>query len=346
MKYPGEKVAVVQPAFEAALWRARAMERQSALVVAGRPRRLLLEMLLSIIVYLLGVLDSLEAAGHGEPEVEEPRRVHRIDKAVRIAQRELTRLQHFVDRAAIRTALRHYLLGVSLGGVAVSASAWTTSRIPMFEQTATQDLVRAIAAGGLGAVISVMIRISHGQRLDVDTTQDDFMTCMAGSFRPVIGGALGVALYVLLQAGLTPLEIPEQAVTPRTSSRPSPSWPVSASAGPRTPSSGAHPCPSPRAPLAPRRRARRSPPRTRTRPSHPRPPAWAVENASDDRARRDHPGPGTGPDLRIPIVAHTPGSVGCTRRAPAARAVPSGPSSGRRRKTSGDVSDLADRLTP
>ncbi|MEX5720182.1 hypothetical protein [Geodermatophilus maliterrae] len=211
MKYPGEKVAVVQPAFEAALWRARAMERQSALVVAGRPRRLLLEMLFSIIVYLLGVLDSLEAAGHGERDIEEPRRVHRIEKAVRIAQRELTRLQHFVDRAAIRSALRYYVLGVFIGGVAVSASAWTTSRIPMFEQTATQDLVRAIAAGGLGAVISVMIRISHGQRLDVDTTQDNVMTCVAGGFRPLIGGALGVALYVLLQAGLTPLEIPEEA---------------------------------------------------------------------------------------------------------------------------------------
>jgi hypothetical protein len=81
----------------------------------------------------------------------------------------------------------------------------------MFEQAPTQDLVRAIAAGGLGAIISVMIRISHGQRLDVDTTQEPFMICMAGSFRPLIGGALGVALYVLLQAGLIPLEIPAES---------------------------------------------------------------------------------------------------------------------------------------
>ena len=78
----------------------------------------------------------------------------------------------------------------------------------MFEQEPTVDLVRAIAAGGLGAIISVLIRISRGQRLDVDTTQEPFMTCLAGSVRPVIGGALGVALYVLLKAHFIPLEIP------------------------------------------------------------------------------------------------------------------------------------------
>ena len=78
----------------------------------------------------------------------------------------------------------------------------------MFEQAPTLDLVRAIAAGGLGAIISVMIRISRGQRLDVDTTQEPSMTCLAGSFRPVIGGVLGVALYVLLKAHVIPLDVP------------------------------------------------------------------------------------------------------------------------------------------
>jgi hypothetical protein len=212
MKYPGEKVAVVQPEFEAALWRARAMEQQTALVVAGRPRRVLLEMLFSVIVYLLGVLDSLESlpadATQGRRETEEPSRVHRIEQALQTAQCELTRLQMFADQASVRSALRHYVVGVFIGGVAVFALSWTASSIQMFEETPTQDLVRAIAAGGLGAIISVMIRISHGQRLDVDPTQGDSMTCLAGSFRPVVGGALGVALYVLLKADLIPLQIP------------------------------------------------------------------------------------------------------------------------------------------
>ena len=214
MRYPGEIVAAVQPEFEAALWRARAMEQQTALVVTGRPRRVLLEMLFSIIVYLLGVLDSVEclaAVGQGARKTTECSRVHRIEKALQIAHSELTRLQEFADQAAIRAALKHYVLGLFIGGIAVSASAWTASRTQMFEQAPTLDLVRAITAGGSGAFISVMIRISHGQRLDVDTTQEPFMTCLAGIFRLVIGGALGVALYVLLKADLIPLEIPVES---------------------------------------------------------------------------------------------------------------------------------------
>jgi hypothetical protein len=211
MRYPGEIVAAVQPEFEAALWRARAMEQQTALLVAGRPRRVLLEMLFSVIVYLLGVLDSVEclaAVGQGARKTKECSRVHRIEKALEIAQSELTRLQEFADQAAIRAALRHYVFGLFIGGIAVFASAWTASRVQMFEQAPTLDLVRAIAAGGLGAMISVMIRINRGQRLDVDTTQEPFMTFLTGSSRLVIGGALGVALYVLLKADLIPLEIP------------------------------------------------------------------------------------------------------------------------------------------
>src|SRR4029453_1481073 len=116
----------------------------------------------------------------------------------------------FADQASVRSALRHYVVGLFIGGIAVFALSWTASRIQMFEEAPTQDLVRAIAAGGMGAIISVMIRISHGQRLDVDPTQGNSMTCLAGSFRPVIGGALGVALYVLLQADLVPLQIPTE----------------------------------------------------------------------------------------------------------------------------------------
>jgi len=214
MRYPGEIVAAVQPEFEAALWRARAMEQQTALLVSGRPRRVLLEMLFSVIVYLLGVLDSVEclaAVGRGARKTKECSRVHRIEKALEIAQSELTRLQEFAEQAAIRAALKHYVIGLFIGGMAVFASAWTASQVRMFEHAPTLDLVRAIAAGGLGAIISVMIRISRGQRLDVDTTQEPFMTCLAGSSRLVIGGALGVALYVLLKAEFVPLEIPVES---------------------------------------------------------------------------------------------------------------------------------------
>jgi hypothetical protein len=212
MKYPGEQVAAVQPEFEAALWRARSMEQQTINIVSGQPRRMLLETLFSVVVYIIGVLDSLEGmkdTGQDERAVKQHTRLC-IQKALRIARSELARLQQLVNEAARMSALRYYVFGLFIGGLVLLALAWTTGRIHMFAQAGTQDLVRTVAAGGLGAIISVMIRISHGQRLDVETTQGNFMTCLAGSFRPVIGGTLGVALYVLLQASLIPLQIPAQ----------------------------------------------------------------------------------------------------------------------------------------
>jgi hypothetical protein len=64
MTYPPKLVASEQPKFERALWRARAIERQSRLVIGGKPGEVLTEMIFSVIVYLLGVLDSC----HSMPE--------------------------------------------------------------------------------------------------------------------------------------------------------------------------------------------------------------------------------------------------------------------------------------
>ena len=61
MKYPPELVASEQPDFERALWRAKAIERQSRLVIGGKPNEVLTEMIFSVIVYLLGVLASCKS---------------------------------------------------------------------------------------------------------------------------------------------------------------------------------------------------------------------------------------------------------------------------------------------
>src|SRR3954451_1905687 len=95
------------------------------------------------------MVQCLAAAGQGARKSKECSRVHRIEKALQIAQSELTRLQEFADQAAIRAALRRYVLGLFIGGIAVFASAWAARSMQIFEQTPALDLVRPIAAGGL-----------------------------------------------------------------------------------------------------------------------------------------------------------------------------------------------------
>ena len=65
LRYDGVEATTVQPEFEAAIWRARALERESALTLGGRSRKVLVEMLFTILVYLLSVLDAARAGKSG-----------------------------------------------------------------------------------------------------------------------------------------------------------------------------------------------------------------------------------------------------------------------------------------
>src|SRR6478735_5386376 len=98
VRYDGTAAAVVQPEFEAAIWRARRMERESGLILGGRSRKVLLEMLYSILVYLLGVLDATMPASAAAQTTD----ASRVETAIKSATTELDRLEKFAADAAQR----------------------------------------------------------------------------------------------------------------------------------------------------------------------------------------------------------------------------------------------------
>jgi hypothetical protein len=51
-----------------------------------------------------------------------------------------------------------------------------------------------------------MFRVTNGQHLSVDAHQGIAVTVAAGAFRTLIGSVFGVVLFVLVQAGLLPLD--------------------------------------------------------------------------------------------------------------------------------------------
>jgi hypothetical protein len=223
MYYPTDKVALVQPEFEQALWRARALDGQARLLLDERGRKIIVERLYSVIIYLLGVLDSVDKMPKQQP-VSEPlngpaearrttsesddasnERRRRIAKSLEMANRELDNLDMFVRQSAKVEAMKYYLLGMPVGVLvlillAVAAGYWLDMR-----GFATDELILTLVAGGIGAVVSVLLRITKGQRIEVDTQAGRRLTALGGSFRPLVGAILGLALYVLLQADLLPL---------------------------------------------------------------------------------------------------------------------------------------------
>ncbi|MCA1656187.1 MAG: hypothetical protein LC713_00455 [Actinobacteria bacterium] len=207
VRYPAESVASLQPEFEETLWRATALAREGSQVLPPRRAAILVSMVQSVVVCLLGVLDSqhraLHAAGGGAPGSGAT--PLRIERSLATARRELKRIDRYLRQSAQIVAQKCYLQGMI---VAVPLLAMLAAvRFVYAPSVPVARLELAGLAGGVGAVISVMSRISSG-KLVLDCHADPILLRLAGGFRPIIGAVLGLAVYVLIQAGLVPVTLP------------------------------------------------------------------------------------------------------------------------------------------
>jgi hypothetical protein len=191
----------VQPEFEEALWRAAAMVRQAKELLDGRTRMILLRSLHSLLVYLLGVLDSLE------PVFDSEERKHRIQAALTCAKHELDRNQAYLDQASLAAAQKRYLLGMPLGVLVVAGLVLVVGRMQVKDVDVRTALI-ILVAGGVGAVVSVMARMTRGD-LTIDSDASRLIIWFGGFFRPILGAILALALYALILAALVPIAKPE-----------------------------------------------------------------------------------------------------------------------------------------
>jgi hypothetical protein len=187
-----------------ALWLARRTEGTTDRLVPQGARTLVADMLYTVVTALLGALDSL---AQGETVTDTDRR--RLRAMAANADAELDRLDDHLDREAIRGTFRSYLWGLPIGAAGLAVPVLVVLRIGGLDPLQWL-LVLTIVAGGVGAVTSVMVRITRGQRLSVDTAQGRLVTLLAGAFRPLVGAVFGVALYVLVVAEFVPIELPAQ----------------------------------------------------------------------------------------------------------------------------------------
>jgi hypothetical protein len=105
-----------------------------------------------------------------------------------------------------------YFYGM-LGGVAVFTSLGIgvglllgNVDIPGFELS---EFITTFVAGAIGAIVSVMSRMSSGN-LDIDFETRRGFLALLGGFRPLIGAIFGVALYFGMASGILPIEPPSE----------------------------------------------------------------------------------------------------------------------------------------
>lgn len=184
--------------------------------LAGTDRVTFVERLYSVATDVLALLDarcgtngSQPAAATATPGAASSVRA----EALEALHRKLEDVRAFYMKAAPKRARLRYLAGV-VGGFAVSVvltalllALLSLSSIP---GTDREEIVAIWLAGSIGAVVSVLQRVSS-ESLEVQFEAGRLELALLGAIRPLLGGAIGVALYALFAGGILDFAKPDDA---------------------------------------------------------------------------------------------------------------------------------------
>jgi hypothetical protein len=165
-------------------------------ILRGTSERIALRWIFAVEEHLLG---HIERCGH----VEAPK-----DEAVATAQRhELARIEEYYLRAGAKAARIVYLSGMMIGsllivaGCAIAAAILASNPAQWTEES--QALLLCTGAGAVGALVSVLSRMSSGSdKFSIDFEVGRPLLRRLGLYKPLVGSVFGVALYFLLASGL------------------------------------------------------------------------------------------------------------------------------------------------
>ncbi len=168
-----------------------------------------MQWLLLVESHLLGFI---ERAGDDPPDPREVRRFAAAERA------ELKRIEDYYFRAGEKRAMMRYVGGMlGLGMVFLFVNALGTAAIlALFgaldlESPSVREFYASAAAGGFGAVISALMRMSGRGDFAIDHEMTRLEVTLVGAYRPLIGSVSGIVVYFLMKTPLIPLE--ESALT-------------------------------------------------------------------------------------------------------------------------------------
>jgi len=123
---------------------------------------------------------------------------------------QLQELRAVVARSATRRAQTLHALGMLFGALLLGVVAIVLVLQPFLTASAQGELQRVVAcgvAGAAGAIVSVLQRLTW-RKLHLADQAGARSLLLAGTFRPIVGATLALAMYLFLAAGLLPLAPP------------------------------------------------------------------------------------------------------------------------------------------
>jgi hypothetical protein len=175
-------------------------------VLRGTPERIAMQWIYAVQSHLLGFIERTGATADKKT----------IDKVVNTQADELIEIERYYTRAATKATRIVYFWGMVIGaivaGIIAGVVAFLLLQAGWFDPPHTrgaQTFFVCYIAGGLGAFVSVLMRMSSNKfRVDYEVGRSTIRRL--GSFRPFIGAVFGVALYFLVQSGILQIEVPER----------------------------------------------------------------------------------------------------------------------------------------
>lgn len=198
---------IATPNFDEVMRALHSEQLLSSILLGDRTQDIVVRRIYAIIANLLNVLDSCQS--RQGPFVDSDKAT-RLNVAVNSGRKELDSIREFVLQATRRQALVRYLAGFPAGIIVAVLAVVAVLAMPFTigQNIGNGSLAVCLGAGAIGAVISVMARITRGQKLDIDSDQGRTITALAGAFRPIVGAVFGAMLYALIIGGILPLELP------------------------------------------------------------------------------------------------------------------------------------------
>jgi hypothetical protein len=170
----------------------------SSEILRGTPKRIALRWAYEIESHVLAFAERT----HSRPTDAE------VDEFVADAAARIAAARRCYDDAADKVARMVYVAGM-LGGIfllpwlAVLAALllWLFGALHLHDP-GTQAFFACIAAGALGALVSVLSRMASAAKFSLHPDVGRRALFILGIYRPLVGAIFGVALYFLLQSGL------------------------------------------------------------------------------------------------------------------------------------------------
>jgi hypothetical protein len=177
---------------------------KAAASLEGVPRAVVMQWLLLVDSHLLGFLERYR---------HEPCHPAVAELFASNERAELRRIEDYYFRSGEKRARMRYMTGmVTFGVVLVAAAAAVTALALAFfdsfstSSTAIHEFYAAAAAGGVGAIVSVLMRMSGRGSFAIDHELSRREVMLVGAYRPLIGSVSGIVVYFLVQTPLIPIE--------------------------------------------------------------------------------------------------------------------------------------------